>query len=104
VWVPLAVDETRRAFEDQMMQGLPLVSNASLAPGPEAMRQIIGANPNAIGYLPSAWQPSGLHTILPGIQMPVLAASPGTPDGSTADLVACLQGEIGQGKLSEVYP
>ena len=104
VWVPLSVDETRLAFDHLLMQGVAIVSDAGLAPNPEIMQQVITANPSAIGYLPVSWQAAELHTILLGIQLPVLVAAEQAPQGPVAELVACLQGEIGQQALNAVYP
>lgn len=104
VWVPLSVDETRLAFDHHLMQGVSIVSDAGLAPDPEMMQQVITANPSAIGYLPVSWQAPGLHTILLGIQLPVLVAAEQAPQGPAAELVACLQAEIGQQALASIYP
>jgi hypothetical protein len=104
VWVPLSVDETRLEFDSRILQGLPVRSDARLAPDPGIMQEIIAANPSAIGYLPNSWRESDLHTILLGIQMPVLVAADQTPQGPAADLIACLQGEVGQQVLRNDYP
>ncbi len=104
IWVPLAVDETRLVFDNEIMQSLPVVSDAGLAPAPEIMQQIISTDPNAIGYLPNAWKAPGIHTILLGIRLPVLVVSKEPPQGPAADLIACLQGEVGQQALAEIYP
>lgn len=104
VWVPLSVDETRLAFDDQVLQGFSIVSDAGLAPDPGIMQQVISADPLAIGYLPRSWQTPDLHTILLGIKLPVLVAAEGAPRGPAAELVACLQGEIGQKILAAIYP
>lgn len=104
VWVPLSADETRLAFDHHLMQGVAVVSDAGLAPDTEIMRQVISANPSAIGYLPVSWETPDLHTILLGIQLPVLVAAEQEPQGPAAELVACLQGEIGQQALNAVYP
>jgi len=104
VWVPLSVDETRLAFDHQLMQGVSIVADAGLAPDPEIMQQVIIANPSAIGILPVSWQDADLHSILLGIELPVLVAAERAPQGPDAELVACLQGEIGQQALNAVYP
>lgn len=104
VWVPLSADETRIEFDAQILQGLPVVSDAKLAPDPRAMQQAVSADPNAIGFLPNSWQPSGFQSILLGLQLPVLVAASQAPEGPAAELVACLQGETGQQALKEIYP
>lgn len=104
VWVPLTADETRLAFENQIMAGLPVVSNAGLAPAPTSMLEAISADPYAIGYLPSAWEVDDLQAIQLGIRLPVLIQADAAPSGPTADLVACMQGAIGQLALLSLYP
>lgn len=104
VWVPLPVDETRMAFDSQILQGLPVVSDARLAPDPQSMQQALSADPDAIGYLPVSWQPSDLHSILLGIRLPLLVSASQVPEGPAAELTACLQGEIGQQALQQSYP
>ena len=104
VWVPLSVDETRLSFDHLLMQGVSIVSDAGLAPDPGIMLQVITGNPSAIGYMPVSWQAAELHRILLGIQLPVLVAAEQALQGPAADLVACLQGEIGQQALDAVYP
>lgn len=104
VWVPLSADETRQAFESQIMAGLPVVSDAGLAPDPTAMLEAVSADPYAIGYLPSAWETGDLQTIQLGIRLPVLVQADEAPTGPAADLVACMQGAIGQLALLSLYP
>jgi len=104
VWVPLAADETRQAFESEIMESLPVVSDARLAPDPAAMLESISADPNTIGYLPASWEIGSLQSTLPGIHMPVLVQADEPPTGPAADLVACMQGAIGQLALLNLYP
>ena len=104
VWVPLAADETRQAFEAEIMESLPVVSDARLAPDPAAMIEAVSADPNTIGYLPAAWEIGDLQSTLLGIRMPVLVQADASPTGPAADLVACMQGAIGQLALLSIYP
>ena len=104
VWALLPADETRQTFDEQIMTGLPIVPDAGLAPDPAAMQEAVSADLNAIGYLPDAWLDNQLAPIPLAIQLPVLAAASQTPEGPVAELVACLQGPVGQLALSEYYP
>lgn len=104
VWVPLAADETRQAFEAEIMDSLPVVPDARLAPDPAAMLEAISADPNTIGYLPAAWEVGELQSTLLGIRMPVLVQADATPTGPAAELVTCMQGAIGQLALLDRYP
>ncbi|HKJ28067.1 MAG TPA: substrate-binding domain-containing protein [Anaerolineales bacterium] len=106
VWVPLGGDEARTAFDSRIMDGLPDVSSAKLAPDPAAMQQAVSADPYAVGYLAQAnrLEAYDLRAILPGVRLPVLILADRQPEGLTADLVACLQTGSGQEALAEVYP
>lgn len=104
VWVPLAGDEVRVAFEREVMSGLPMAADAGLAPDAAAMVETVSADPEAVGLIPAAWPHDGLRMILPGVRLPVLAVLGGDPEGPAAELVACLQGETGQAALGAVYP
>ena len=87
------------------MDGFQIASSANLAPDPAAMQQAVSANPDAIGYLTNAnLASSDLHTILLGVQLPVLILADSTPQGAASQLAACLQTGIGQDMLSEIYP
>lgn len=104
VWVPLAADETRQAFENVIMAGLPVVSDAQLAPDPAAMLQAVSEDTGAVGFVPAAWETnSDLHSILLGIRMPVLVQADQAPTGQAAELLACMQGPIGQLALLDLY-
>ena len=106
VWVPLDGDEARSAFDQQIMQGLPPVSSAKLAPEPDAMQQAISTDPYAVGFLAQAnlADSYGLRVILPGVRLPLLVLADRAPEGPAAELVNCLQNGVGQETLTEVYP
>jgi hypothetical protein len=105
VWVPLAGDETRAGFDSQIMDGLPIVSDARLAPDPTAMMQAVSTDPYAIGYTSASNMTfSSLQPILPGVRLPVLVLADREPVGETAELIACLQSGSGQETLSGIYP
>lgn len=104
VWAPLAGDEVRQAFEDELMSGLPLAADAGLAPDPNAVVQAVTADPGAVGVIPAAWPHEGLRMVLPGVRLPVLVVMDTEPEGPVAALIACLQGETGQAALGAVYP
>ena len=103
-WVPLAGGEVRQAFEDEVMSGLPLAADAGLAPDAAAVVQAVTADPGAVGVIPAAWPHEGVRMILPGVRLPVLVVMDAEPEGPSAALVACLQGETGQAALGAVYP
>lgn len=104
VWVPLAADEARQAFDSQVLAEAPVVPDARLAPDPAAMLEAVGKDPGAVGYLPDAWLSDQLQSIPLDIRLPVLVAARETPEGPAGELVACLQGPVGKLALLEFYP
>ncbi len=104
VWSLLPAGESRLVFEQSIMQGVPFVSSASLAPDPQAMQQAVLADRNAIGFLPRATSQPELTKIGLGIRLPVLVTASQQPVGTVAEMAACLQGEIGQQALAPFYP
>ena len=103
VWALLKADETRRAIRQEVLQGGLVTPNAFLAPHPSAMLEAVSGDPDAIGYLPKAWSTAEISTIYLGIKMPVLVVADEDPQGAARQLVACLQGELGQIILEPFY-
>lgn len=61
--IPLSADETRIHFERLVeLEGFPSVK-ALLAPTPEAMIELVGENPGAVGYLPFSSLTENVHAI-----------------------------------------
>jgi phosphate transport system substrate-binding protein len=104
VWSLLPADETRRAFIQTVLGGNQLATTASLAPTPEIMAATVASHPAAIGFLPRSWNAPDLTAILPGVSMPVLVVAESEPQGAARELVACLQGEVGQEALVAFFP
>ena len=103
VWVLLKVDEARKVFEREVLHGGLVTLNAFLAPHPNAMLEAVSGDPDAVGYLPKAWSTSEVATISLGIQMPVLVVADEEPQGVARELVACLQGDLGQEIIKPYY-
>jgi phosphate transport system substrate-binding protein len=103
VWAPLQADETRQIFQQGVLQGGVVTPNAFLAPHPSAMLEAVSGNLDAIGYLPKAWSTGEVATIYLGIHMPVLVVADEEPQDAARELVACLQGELGQSILEPFY-
>lgn len=103
VWVLLDVDEGRQVFEREVLHSGLVTLNAFLAPHPSAMLEAVSGDPDAIGYLPKAWSTSEVATISLGIEMPVLVVADEEPQGAARELVACLQGDLGQSILAPYY-
>lgn len=72
-----------------------------LAPSARTLSEIITNNPAAAGWLPARWMNQNLKEVtLEGIDplkqtVPVIAALPGEPAGSTSEWLQCLQSSYG---------
>jgi hypothetical protein len=51
----------------------------------------------------AAWADETVKSIDLGLQMPVIAVTAEEPSGAVRDLLACLQGPVGQQAISEHY-
>jgi phosphate transport system substrate-binding protein len=103
VWTFMEADETRQIFDREVLGGGKVVPSALLAPHPSAMLEAISRDSLAVGYIPKAWSTDEVSTILLGIQLPVLVVADEVPQGAARELVACLQGELGQNILLPYY-
>ncbi|MEX2144375.1 MAG: hypothetical protein WD740_07245 [Anaerolineales bacterium] len=103
LWVGSDSDETRRAFETEMLLGSPVAGSAHLVTNPEKLLAAVAADPAAAGILPAAWVNESVLAIETGIELPVLALAAEEPSGAAREVLACLQGEVGQAALGELY-
>lgn len=103
VWSLLPADETRPVFLQTVMAGARLATTANLAPTPQIMADAVAGSPGAIGFLPKSWGTPELTAILPGVRIPVLVVAGSEPQGAARQLVACLQGDIGQEILAAFF-
>ena len=109
VWVPLESDETRLAFEKEVLAGSNLSTHAMLAPDPAAMLEAVSGDPNAIGYLPRAWLQDSVHPVevdallSARLQAPVLALAARSPRGASERLLYCLQQGEGTAEVLRLY-
>lgn len=73
------------------------IQNAGLAPTPQAMREVVAANPAAIGYLPARWVDGSVRALtIDGfaVRLPILTISAQEPQGEARALLVCLQEKI----------
>ncbi|MEX2161796.1 MAG: substrate-binding domain-containing protein [Anaerolineales bacterium] len=103
LWVGLASEEARLAFVESVAHGSPVVGWAKLAATPADLLAAVAADPQAAGILPAAWANETVQAIDLGLRLPVLALAVEEPSGAARDLLACLQGEVGQAVLAESY-
>ena len=97
VWVYSGTDDVETVFRS-VVQPARLSIQAHLAPDPDAMRQAVAADSNAIGFLPSHWLDSSVKAVkidgLSSAIQPILALTSSTPKGTTRSWLLCLQSAI----------
>jgi hypothetical protein len=96
VWLPMPEDEIWNALVVNALMGEEPSRFASIAPGPQAMRAAVAADPYAIGFLPAAYLDQTIKAVSTPleIRIPILAISKSQPEGVTRDFLLCLQESI----------
>lgn len=97
VWRYQPEQSIQRIFEQLL--NTPLLRNpfAMLAPDPEAMRQAVSQNPDAIGFLPARWLNTSVKPLMlsdvtaEALSQPVLAISSSEPDSLQQSWLHCVQ-------------
>lgn len=95
-------DEARQAFEQSVLLGS-ISGGTRVATNPTAALEAVGNNPGALAILPAAWADETVRQIDFSVQVPVIAAAASEPTGAIQDMLACLQGPIGQAVISNQY-
>jgi hypothetical protein len=103
VWMYYDGDDSRQVLEQSILEGIPLTPNALLAPGPEEILESVADDPASISVIPAAFATKDVQTTELDIQAPILALADEEPEGAVRDLLVCLQGEVGQEALAEIY-
>jgi len=103
LWVGPEGDEARQAFETLVLLGGPVTGSANLATNPEDLLAAVAADPAAAGILPAAWADETVRAIELEVELSVLALAVEEPSGAARQLLACLQSEVGQAALAELY-
>jgi hypothetical protein len=91
IWVYAQGEDAQGAFEQAVMEGRSVASNARLAVDPQQMSDVLNANINAVGVLPRHWKMGDTREVLTVASVPVLAITLSEPTGVVRDLIACLQ-------------
>ena len=93
-----AEEDIETLFMQNVMLGQPVASASSLlVPNPNAMRQSISADPNAIGFLPAHLLETSIKEItlndanIQLLQIPVLAIASTEPKGKIQEWLLCVQ-------------
>jgi hypothetical protein len=102
LWAGPEGDEARSSFETGVL--LHSVSGGThIATNPAAAMEVVANDPAATAIVAAAWTDETVKSIDLGLQMPVIAVAAEDPSGAVRDLLACLQGPVGQAAISEHY-
>jgi hypothetical protein len=93
-------DDLGRGFSD-LFPGLPQrLPTAILAPDPQAVRQAVAADPQAVGYIPMPVVDSSVRAVnisdfaAGGMRIPLLLSTQAEPEGAQRSWVLCIQQTI----------
>ncbi len=99
VWMLPDDSDLWRAFAALYLDA-PASSFAQIAPNTRLMRQMLAADPNAIGILPAGWLDDSVKEVILReesdipITLPILAATHAEPDSSLSQWLACVQNAL----------
>jgi hypothetical protein len=91
VWVYDAGQDVQKVFEQAVMAGGNVTSQAKVAASPQQMSDVMTAEQNAIGILPRHWRLGTVREVYSVATVPVLVIVKDDPVGVLMDLVLCLQ-------------
>ena len=91
VWVYSSDDDIQKTFEQIVLSGSTVTSQAHVAANPQDMLNQIAKDENSIGYLPRHWLGNGVFEQAVVATVPVLAVTKSEPQGLVVDLISCLQ-------------
>jgi hypothetical protein len=102
LWVGPESDEARNLFETEVIHG-EVTGNARIAASPQIALEKAATDLAAISMLPAAWADETVRNIDIDLLVPVVAISAEEPSGAIREILACLQGPVGQEALAERY-
>jgi hypothetical protein len=91
VWVYASGEDVQRVFEQAVMQGRSVTSQARMAVDPGHMSDTLNNEPDSIGILPRHWKAGDSRFVYTIPDVPVLAIATEEPQGANQAIVACLQ-------------
>ncbi len=91
-WVFPSDEDVQQVFEQAVLGGSPVTSAARLANSPDEMLQAIVKDVNAIGIITRRWNTGNALVVFTSAgSLPVIAGSLSKPQGTLAQILACLQ-------------
>lgn len=106
LWIYPQENEIQDTIESTVLLDNKISPSAFIAADPEVLLGKVETDRSAIGFLPAAWLTPGVKVVeIEGVSitLPVLALSEEDPQGMARQLLACLQGPIGQKNLAAYY-
>jgi hypothetical protein len=91
VWVFAEGEDVQQVFDDAVMSGQLVTSQARLATSPQQMGDTINNTPNTVGILPKHWKAGDSRFVYTIPDVPVLAILKNEPQGALKDMLACMQ-------------
>jgi hypothetical protein len=100
VWTEAPGSDVQQIFQSVLLQQPLTYPFAHLVPDPQAMRQSVGRDSNAIGYIPRRWLDSTVRAVqITGIpaselRQPILVMRETEPQGTQKDWLLCVRNSI----------
>jgi hypothetical protein len=92
VWVFSNGEDIQKIFDQTVLEGSRGSSGAYMAANLEEMVQAVAKDVSAIGIITGRWKTENLTTVYKAASdLPVLAISPSKPEGTLANILACMQ-------------
>ena len=91
VWVFAEGEDIQQVFDETVMGGQLVTSQARLAATPQQMGDTLNNTPNTIGILPQHWKAGDSRFVYTIPDVPVLAITKEEPQGMLKGVLACVQ-------------
>lgn len=89
VWVYASGEDVQRVFEQAVMNGRSVTSQARMAVNPGHMSDTLNNEPNTVGILPRHWKVGDSRFVYALPDVPVLALVNEEPQGAIQKIIAC---------------
>jgi hypothetical protein len=91
VWVYASGEDVQGVFEQAVMGGRSVTSQARMATSPQHMSDTLNNEPNTVGILPRHWKAGDSRFVYTIPDVPVLALVDQEPQGVIQEIIACTQ-------------
>ena len=91
VWVYASGEDVQGVFEQVVMDGRSITSQARLATSPQHMSDVLVNEVNSIGILPRHWKVGDVRDVFTISDVPVLALVDNEPQEVVLEILTCVQ-------------